>query len=74
MKHFTFPCNWSAIFTFAFEIVFSIDYTGLFSFIFGLFKQTVPFFNKSMWKMTIQCPVLGFEPTISWTWVVSHYQ
>ena len=38
-----------------------------FSFIFGLFKQT--FFTTNQCK---KCPVLGFEPTTSWTRVVFH--
>ena len=30
------------------------------------------FYNKSMWKMSIQYPALGFEPTTFGTWVYSH--
>ena len=40
-------------------------------FIFGLFKQTIQFFNKSMWKnvrMSIQYTALGFEPTTFQRW------
>ena len=42
----------------------------LFLFILGLFNKQYNFYDKLMWKMSIQCPVLGFEPTSSWTWVV----
>ena len=43
-----------------------------FSFIFGLFKQTLQFYNNNMWKMSIQYTVPGFEPTTFGTWVYSH--
>ena len=38
------------------------------------FKQTMQFYNKSMWKnvMSIQYPAQGFEPTTFGTWVSSH--
>ena len=42
-----------------------------FSFIFGIFKQTIQFYNKSMWKMSIQHMAPGFELTTSGTWVSS---
>ena len=42
-----------------------------FLFIFGLFKQTIEFYNKYMWKMSIQYMVPGFEPTTFGTWVSS---
>ena len=44
----------------------------LLSLIFGLLKQTLIFLPQYMWKMSIQYPVHGFEPTTSWTWVSSH--
>ena len=42
-----------------------------FSFIFGLFKQTIQFLQQINVKnvMSIQYPVLGFEPTTFQTWV-----
>ena len=46
-----------------------------FSFIFGLFKQTLQIFNTNICeKMSIQYTVLGFEPTTFGTWVSSHNQ
>ena len=50
---------------------------GLFSFIFGRFKQKINFYNKSMWKnaqMSIQYAAPGFEPTTFFTWAVTHNQ
>ena len=43
-------------------------------FIFGLFKQTINFLQQINVNnvMSIQYKVPGFEPTTSWTWVVSH--
>ena len=35
-------------------------------------KKNYNFSNKSMWKMSIQYMVLGFEPTTSWKRVYSH--
>ena len=46
-----------------------------FSFIFGLFKQTpIQFLPQINVKnvISIQYTVLGFEPTTSQSWVVSH--
>ena len=47
---------------------------AFFSFILDLSKETIIFYNKSMWKnvMPIQYMAAGFEPTTSPTWVVSH--
>ena len=42
-----------------------------FSFIFGLFKIKTTIFSKKI--MSVQYTVLGFEPTTSRIWVVSHY-
>ena len=42
----------------------------LLSFIFGLFKH-YDFYNN-MWKISIQCTVLGFKPTTSWKWDFSY--
>ena len=37
------------------------------------FKQTsIQFYNKLMWKMSIQYMALGFEPTTLISWVSSH--
>ena len=50
-------------------------YSASFSFIFRIFKQTnkhYNFYNKSMWKKSIQYLVLGFELTTSWTRAISH--
>ena len=33
--------------------------------------QANNFCNGLMWKISVKYPVLGFEPTTSWTWVVS---
>ena len=35
-------------------------------------KHWYNFYNKSMWKMSIQYMALGFEPTTFLTWVVTH--
>ena len=45
-----------------------------FSFIFGLFKQTAQFLQQINVKNVKSIPymVLGFKPTTSRTWVVSH--
>ena len=43
-----------------------------FSYIFGLLKQTIQFYDKTMQKMSIQYTALGFKPTTSWTRVVTH--
>ena len=44
-----------------------------FSFILGLFKQTLQIFTTDLCeKISIQFTVLGFEPTTLWTWVSSH--
>ena len=43
-----------------------------FLFIFCLFNQTLnKFYNKSIWKMSIQYMALGFELTTFWLWVSS---
>ena len=36
------------------------------------FIQTMQFYNKLFWKMSIQYSELGFEPLTSWIWVSSH--
>ena len=38
-----------------------------FTFIFGLFEQTIQFYTKSMPKIVNQYTALGFEPTTSLT-------
>ena len=45
-----------------------------FSFIFGLFKQTIQFLQQINVKnvMFLQYKALGFEPITSQAWVVSH--
>ena len=45
-----------------------------FSFILGLFKQTIIFLQQINVKnvMSIQYMALGFKSTTSWTWVISH--
>ena len=46
---------------------------GLFSFIIGLFKQTLNFFTTNICeKMSIQYMVPGIEPMTFGTWVSSH--
>ena len=46
---------------------------GLFSFIFGLFKQTIQIFITNICeKMSIQYLAPGFKPTTFGTWVSSH--
>ena len=47
--------------------------SGLFFSLFLVFsnKQYI-FTTNQCWKMSIQYPVLGFEPTTSWTRVTSH--
>ena len=43
------------------------------SFIFRLFKQTIQFFTTNQCeKRSIQYTAQGFEPTTSWTWVLTH--
>ena len=44
---------------------------GLFSFIFSLPNQSLQFYNKSMWKMSIQYTGPGFELTTFWGQVSS---
>ena len=39
-----------------------------FSFIFVFRQQTLQFLQQIMWKMSIQCTALGFEPTTFGTW------
>ena len=51
----------------------SISYPQiLFHFFSVFFKQTINFYSKLMWKMSLQCPGLGVEHTTSWTRVSSH--
>ena len=46
---------------------------GLFSGIFGLFKQTLQIFTTNRCeKMSIQYTVLGFEPMTFGTWISLH--
>ena len=44
----------------------------LFLFIYVFSNKHLIFYNKYMWKMSIQYIGLGFEPTTFWTWVSSH--
>ena len=56
------------------EIVFLNGHSAYFSFIFGLFKQTIQVLQQFGVKnvMSIQYMVLGFEPTTFGTCVSSH--
>ena len=46
---------------------------GLFFVYFQSFQTNITnFYNKYMWKMSIQYTVPGFEPTTFQTWVVTH--
>ena len=40
--------------------------------LFSSFKKHYNYYNKYMWKISIQYTVLGFEPTTFRTWVSSH--
>ena len=50
---------------------FNGPFPASFSFIWGLFKQAMLFFQQ-MWKMTIQYLVQGLEPATPWIRVSSH--
>ena len=54
------------------KIFFKWANPGLFFIYFCLFKHALQFYNKYMWKMSIQYTVAGFELTTFGTWVWTH--